>query len=169
MSQDRDDFVPGTLHEVTPRGGVAGAMYLDIMYYQQGTLRLKTENKGFDIWIPDTWFCDAKRNKGGCIGSNFINPNAAIPNTKLRYDGDRAYLSEVDIHPAVFEKVNDERVREMYRYLPPGAKPWDRAKWDREHGPKAKCNPGANVFGLGDKICDGIDKVSLDEVFDYGQ
>lgn len=163
MSQDKGDFVPGTLREVRPpRGGATGALYLDIMYYQQGTLRLKTQNKGPDIWIPNTWFCDAKRNRGGCIGSNFIDPMSWIPNTKIRYDGDRAYLYETDIHAAVFEKVNSDvpAVKDMYRYLPPGAKPWDRAKWNREHGPKPKCNPGSNVFGLGKKICDAIENIS---------
>ncbi|TID16497.1 hypothetical protein E2P81_ATG11922 [Venturia nashicola] len=170
MSQDRKDFVPGTLHDVTPRGGVAGALYMDIMYYQQGTLRLKTENNGPDIWIPNTWYCDANRSKSGCIGSNFINPNDAIPHTKLRYDGDRAYLYEKDYHAVVFEKINNEKGKGLYRYLPPGAKPWDRAKWEKENGPKPKCKPDA-PFGIGKKLCDFINELPANTgaIFDLGR
>lgn len=165
MSEDKQDFVSGTLHEVTPRGGTSGAIYRDIMSYQQGTLRLRATNGGPDVIIPDTYFCDAKRNKGGCIGRNIINPteaglHAADTNLNIRYDGDLAFLATNNLknHPAIFEKVNDDQAKDMFRYLPPGTKPWGREKWEKENPNKPACNRGKNWFGIGDKICDTYEK-----------
>lgn len=166
MSQDRHDFVPGSLHEVEPRGGAVGPLYRDIMYYEQGTLRLKSRYYDREVLIPNTWFCDAKRNKAGCIGANFINPNDAIlhaadPNLNLTYwNGHFAFLSTDERYPAYFEKVTDDRVNEMYRYLPPGVEPWNHPKYLREHTNRPLCvvaNP--DLFGVTKKLCDAYNAI----------
>lgn len=81
------------------------------------------------------------------MGRNIINPteaglHAADPNLNIRYDGDLASLAMNNLknHPAIFEKVNDDQAKDVFRYLSPGTKPWDRKKWEKENLNEPACN-----------------------------